>query len=350
MNQIEEFKQNLIAMKEKLEPILKGDTDKFIQITSNYIEQNEKLLSNDRPSLYDSIMRAAQAGLYIDGQESALVPRKGKVTFMPMYKGLLKQVRNSGELASIHAAVVYEHDDFEFFVDENGEHLKHSPKFVTDRGKPILSYAIARMKDSKSPYIEVMTEKEIQDCKPSYTDKNSPWEGKFADEMRKKTPIRRVSKRLPSSTDLNAMIHADDDLFMPPTDETEEVQPAQETSSNLRDAVKPQENNSEAEPELKKKEEAVNGDYKEGMIDECKIFDVTREGKPDKRYGARMGDAWFGTFNNKLYEEMCAAYDKKSVIWLIYEKRERPNNKGSYNEALAVKVREEVKKDDVVPI
>jgi recombination protein RecT len=158
MTQIEEFKKNLEELKPKLEKILKSDTDKFIQIAANYVEQNDGLLDKDRASLYAEIMKAAQAGLYVDGQESALVPFAGKIKLMVMYKGLLKQVRNSGELASINCGVVYENDVFEFSVDENGEHIKHVPNYRGDRGKQISTYAIARTKDSSAPYIEIMQE------------------------------------------------------------------------------------------------------------------------------------------------------------------------------------------------
>lgn len=336
---LEEFKKNLDEMKDKISKILKGDADKFIQIAANYVEQNQGLLEKNRASLYNAIIKAAQNGLYIDGEESALVPFKGDVKFMSMYKGLLKQVRNSGELASINCGIVYENDVFEYFVDENGEHLKHIPNYKSDRGKIISTFCIARTKGNNAPYIEIMTEDEIQACKKqSRAGNDSPWNGPFVNEMRKKTIIHRIRKRLPASTDFDSVLHADDDLFIPQDEPEDQPQPP-ETSSKLSEAVTKQ----ETEP----KQETKQGEYKEGVIDELKIFDVKIKGQLAKRYGCRIGDDWFGTFDLDIYKEMCNAADNKSLIWLIYEVKTKKSG-DAYNEALGVKVLEVP--EDEVPI
>lgn len=319
MNAIQEFKQNLIEMKSSLEPILKSDTDKFIQIASNYIENNEDLLLKNRQSLYAAIFRAAQNVLYIDGQESALVPFKEKVKFMSMYKGLLKQVRNSGELDSINCGIVYENDSFESFTDENGEHLKHVPTWK-DRGKPIISYCIARIKGGKTPYIEIMPETEIQECKKaSRAGSDSPWNGPFSDEMRKKTVLRRISKRLPMSTDLNASLHADDDLFIPSDDEEKpKTEQPEITSDRLHNAIQ------EAKTEQKKIEptpEQHKNESIEGLIDELK--EITKDGKP--RFGCKVSGSWFGTGDVKLWDSIKDFYNFKFRVRVEYKKVNEKN-------------------------
>lgn len=325
MTRLDEFKQNLMLTKDKLKDILKGDTDKFIQIALNYIEQNLSLLDKDRNSLYKAITDAAQAGLYIDGQESALVPFKGKVKFMSMYKGLLKQVRNSGELASINCGVVYEKDVFECYTDENGEHLKHVPNFLAgeERGKPIATYAIARIKDGQAPYIEVMTEKEIQDCKKSSkAGSDSPWNGLFANEMRKKTVLRRISKRLPSSTDLNAAIHVDDDLFIPQQeDETPEPE-KQKTSQKLQEAVKPE-----------VKEEDDKG--VECIIENLYEQKVKKAGEEVVKYSTKINDIEYITFDVKVSAKLNTAKSDKVKVVLVYEEKAKPSGT-KYNEVTDV--------------
>lgn len=319
MTAIQEFKKNLIAARDKFEPLLKGDTDKFLEIAANYVEQNQGLLEKDRNSLYASITRAAQQGLYLDGQEAALVPFKGQVKFMSMYKGLLKQVRNSGELASINCGVVYEKDVFEYYVDENGEHIKHVPDFKSkDRGKPVNTYSIARIKDGHAPYIEVMTEEEVQNCKKSSrAGDDSPWNGYFADEMRKKTVLRRIAKRLPSATDLNASIQEDDDLFIPPEDEQQPPPPAPETSERLRKSVAP-----EKKPESAKASpapEEKTGKMAEGVIDEVKTFAVQKDGKPATLYSCKLEGQQYLTFDAALYKKMNDAFDKQSTITILWQ-------------------------------
>jgi recombination protein RecT len=51
--------------------------------------------------------------------------------------------------------------------------------------------------------------------KRSRSGNSGPWVTDFA-EMSKKTVVRRHSKRLPMSTDLDGVLREDDDLFMPP--------------------------------------------------------------------------------------------------------------------------------------
>ena len=154
-----------------------------------------------------------------------------------MLAGILKKVRNSGELASITSQIVYEADDFDFYVDEDGEHLKHKPKIFGERGKAIGVYALAKTKDN-AVYIETMTEDDVNKIKSVSKGKNGPWSGPFQFEMWKKSAIRRLSKRLPMSTDLESTIHADDDMYdledahRPEPPRTEKNKP-----SRLKDAM-----------------------------------------------------------------------------------------------------------------
>jgi len=186
--------------------------EKFIRVTMTAIQNNPSLLGCDKQSLFSSVMKCAQDGLLPDGREAALVPFAGKVQYMPMVGGILKKVRNSGELANINSQVVYTNDEFDYWIDETGEHLKHRPLLVGDRGVHRLTYAIARTKD-EAIYLEVMSESQVQEVRKVSRAKNGPWDGPFADEMRRKTAIRRLSKRLPMSTDLETVIKRDDEMY-----------------------------------------------------------------------------------------------------------------------------------------
>lgn len=84
---------------------------------------------------------------------------------MPMIAGLLKLVRNSGELLSITSQLVYEADMFKYYVDEEGEHLKHEPNILAaNRGSMIGAYALAKTKDG-GVYIEVMSMEQLNQVK-----------------------------------------------------------------------------------------------------------------------------------------------------------------------------------------
>jgi recombination protein RecT len=195
--------------------------DKFVRILLTALSNNPQLAQADRNSLLVACMKCAQDGLLPDGRESALVTFKNnskgiiEVQYLPMYEGILKKLRNSGELASIFAEVIYENDEFEEFVDEAGHHFKFKPNRFDDRGQVKGAFAVGKTKDG-SVYIEIMSEKQIQAVKKVSRSANSsysPWSGEFADEMRKKSVVRRLAKRMPKSTDVEQTLQHDNEDY-----------------------------------------------------------------------------------------------------------------------------------------
>ena len=184
--------------------------ERFVRVVMTAVQSNPDLLEKDRQSLFESAMKCAQDGLLPDGREAALVIHGAKVTYMPMVAGILSKIRRSGELRSIAAHVVYENDHFDYALGDE-EFIEHKP-FIGDRGNPIITYAVAHTKDG-GIYREVMTEQQVMAVKAISRARNGPWSGPFADEMRRKTAIRRLSKRLPMSTDLLAVIERDDEMY-----------------------------------------------------------------------------------------------------------------------------------------
>lgn len=187
--------------------------EKFIRTTITAIQMQPALLEADRRSLLGSTMKAAQDGLLCDGREAALVVFKTKngpmVQYMPMVGGLLKKIRNSGELASISANVVYERDQFEYELGDY-ETIKHKPFLGAERGNAIAVYAIAKTKDG-AIYREVMSVAEVEKVRASSRAANAgPWVD-WWDEMARKTVIRRIAKRLPSSADLEQTLEHDNE-------------------------------------------------------------------------------------------------------------------------------------------
>ena len=187
--------------------------EKFIRTTLTAIQMQPDLLDTDRRSLLGSCMKAAQDGLIPDGREAALVifrTKEGpKTQYMPMVGGILKKIRNSGELLSISANVVYEKDQFEYELGDY-EAIKHKPFLGAERGKAIAVYAVARTKDG-GIYREVMSVAEVEKVRQASRAKDSgPWT-QWWDEMARKTVIRRIAKRLPSSADLDSVLEADNE-------------------------------------------------------------------------------------------------------------------------------------------
>lgn len=231
------IRQELTRMQPQFEMALPKngvDAARFTRIATTAILNDPKLMEADRTSLYSACMRAAQDGLLPDGREAALVVFSGKngkiAQYMPMLAGILKKVRNSGELISLTSNVVYSADQFDYWVDESGEHLTHRPNMLApDRGKRSGVYAMAKTTDG-GVYIEVMSVAQVEQVRASSRAKDAgPWVS-WWDEMSRKTVIRRLSKRLPMSTDLDSLIRADDNLYEPVKVEEPPVTVTQEQS------------------------------------------------------------------------------------------------------------------------
>lgn len=191
------------------------NVEKFVRTTLTAVQMQPDLLHADRRSLLGSCMKAAQDGLLPDGREAALVIFRSKngpqVQYMPMIGGVLKKIRNSGELASINAQVAYSADLFEYELGDD-EKITHKPFLGGDRGKPIAVYAVAKTKDG-AIYREVMSVSDVEKVRASSrAGKFGPWVD-WWDEMAKKTVIRRMAKRLPSSADVDQMFDHDNDQY-----------------------------------------------------------------------------------------------------------------------------------------
>lgn len=208
---------------------------KFIRVAQTAIRQNPDLAGLDRASLYGAFHKCAADGLIPDGRESAIVKFGNTAVYMPMIQGICKKARNSGEIKSLSAHIVYKNDMYEHWIDENGEHFKHVPA-RGDRGDVLLAYAFCQTKD-EGVFFEEMDLAQLTAVEDSSKQKGGPWKGPFKTEMMKKTVLRRLLKyRVPSSSDLDSIIRQDDELY-DMNKQPAEVKPAEKTSSRLKDIV-----------------------------------------------------------------------------------------------------------------
>mgnify|MGYP001156496481 CR=1 FL=1 len=198
-------KQFALALPEHVSP------EKFVRVVMTAINTNPDLQKADRQSVLAAAMKCAQDGLLPDGREAALVTYGNKAQYLPMIAGVLAKVRRSGELRTISAHIVYENDAFTYTLGDD-ERIEHQPRLDGPRGKPIAAYAIAKTKDG-GVYREVMSVEQINQVRNVSRAKNAgPWV-QWWDEMARKTVLRRLSKRLPMSTDLVQLFQRDDDHY-----------------------------------------------------------------------------------------------------------------------------------------
>jgi len=228
-NPIAVLRQNLQAMAPELKAALPAHVtvEKFTRVAQTAIQNNPDLLNVDRKSLFGAIVRLAQDGLLPDGREGAIVKFGTQAQAMPMIAGVLKKIRQSGDVAKISSQVVYENDHFvvKYGFDEDVEHIP--PSLDKPRGKPIGAYATAVLNDG-SQLLEVMSLEQIEKVRNVSRAKGAgPWV-QWWDEMARKTVMRRLSKRLPMSTDLEEEVFQRDETMAvePRVIEQQPVEPA----------------------------------------------------------------------------------------------------------------------------
>lgn len=227
MNAITEVRTQLTRMAPELAKVLPDHVspERFERITLTALQRAPDLLGCDRKSLFESVMQCAQDGLIPDGREAALTKFGNKVAYMPMVAGILKKVRQSGELSTITAHIIYKGDEFRYWIDDEGEHLTHTPDLISEQTEALGVYALARTKDG-GVYIEVLRMSEVKKIRSvSRGANNGPW-AQWFEQMAKKSAIRRLAKRLPMSTDVENVIQRDDQFYP-----YQEKQVAQATSA-----------------------------------------------------------------------------------------------------------------------
>ena len=180
-------------LKKMLPPSL--PSDKFIRTVQTAITLNADIAEADKTSVLGACMKAAADGLVLDGREAALTIYNTKqkdgswkkmAQYIPMVAGIIKRVRNSGEVARLNAFVVYKNDIFHVAYGLEMT-LKHEPNF-TDPGKPIGAYAVCKFKDGETDF-EFMSAKQIL---------NIASQGKNGDQYDQRPRGRRTGRRWPA--------------------------------------------------------------------------------------------------------------------------------------------------------
>lgn len=208
--------------------------DKFRQVAATAIGSTPALkqcMQRNPAAVLTALASCAKDGLLPDNKQAALVPYKDNLTYIPMISGVLMRMRNSGEVESISAEVVYENDHFDVVLGDDPR-IDHKPNWKTDRGGPVAAYAIIRM-TSGEVYREVMSKQQIEDVKSASKAKGGPWSGPFVLEMWRKTVLKRAAKYCPLSDErIRTMLDRDNDLY--DLDQPRQPTPMQSRFEKLR--------------------------------------------------------------------------------------------------------------------
>ena len=295
-------RQFAIALPKHLTP------DRFVRIALTAINKTPKLSQCTQASLFGCLLDLSQIGLEPDGRKAHIIPYGNQATLIIDYKGLVELVRNSGEIADIHADVVYNNDTFEYSFGSDAK-LIHKPA-VKDRGEPIAAYSFVRLKDGSSSY-EVMNNDEINAIRQRSKAKDSgPWRTDWA-EMAKKTVFRRHSKWLPLSAESSRLQQAIEKDYDAPIDmgaaEVVSGKPqVQQTLSKEEVAAQTQEPPAElTEEQRSEKFQAMLKDFEEAknMLGDKTFFEILTANdisSPEKIPSFKVGEKILTELNNAI--------------------------------------------------
>ncbi|MBA1159349.1 recombinase RecT [Microvirga mediterraneensis] len=223
-------------------------SERFIKTFKATIQRQPELLDCDPQSVLDSVTKAAQDGLIIDGREAAIVKFNSTkkvrnehgqyvdkivktAQYIPMRNGLIKRIRNTGEVSTLDQTIVYQQEldegRFEWQAGDDG-FIRHNPIYDRDPGKPVLVYSIARLRDGSISRCVMRKDQVLKIKARSRSSNSGPWVTD-EEEMWKKTCLRRHSKDLPMDADLRRIFDSED--YDPPATIDAKAEPVEETKT-----------------------------------------------------------------------------------------------------------------------
>ena len=215
-NNIQEIWQHLRARAPTIAPALPASlpAERMIRTAMMAIAKNPQLGECDPQSIWWATAALGILGLEPVAGAAYLVPfrdkKNNRTICQPIigYQGMIELALRSKMVTSIEARIIYEGDEYDIQYGTSPR-IMHRPKF-TDRGRPILIYAVAHMRDNGEVFVVFSAEEIERKRHRSQTPDAGPWVTDW-EEMAKKTAIRSLCKYLPKSPEMATATEIEDD-------------------------------------------------------------------------------------------------------------------------------------------
>lgn len=175
---------------------------KEAQFALQLLQSNEYLMkaAQANPTALEyAIINLASIGISLNPalKQAYLVPRGGKICLDISYIGLIQLATDTGSVEWVQAEIVKAKDEFTY--QGVGKAPLHKMNPFGDRGDVVGVYCVAKLSTGES-LSTIMTKQECEAIrdKSSQAAQSGPWKT-FAEEMQKKTVIKRASKLWPKS-------------------------------------------------------------------------------------------------------------------------------------------------------
>lgn len=187
----------------------------FVKCAAIAMLNSKDLAGADRSSLIMALTMCATDGLVPDNKEAAIVtfntnvagqgqPKQWvkKAQYLPMIDGVMKRARMSGQISILSSKAVMNEDEFNYWMDENGEHINYRPTFLG--GAMRVAFAYAKLKTGEL-IVEVMSKPDVDKVRAaSKTGTYGPWKDWY-ERMACKVVMHRLAKRLPNASEIVKM-------------------------------------------------------------------------------------------------------------------------------------------------
>lgn len=216
----DEFERAFPTMTSMLPAHVKPEKFKAIVIAA--VTSNPDLLTVDRRSLFKACRDAAELGLSLNPAlgEADILKQYDKraggyiARFSPRYGGLMKLARQSGQIRTIYAHTVRDADEFDIVLGTT-KTITHKPA-TKERGALTGVYCVWHMTNGVVDF-EYMDKDQVIAIRARSSAKTKdgtvvgPWVTD-EEEMWRKTVVRRASKYMPRSPEVERMAAALNDL------------------------------------------------------------------------------------------------------------------------------------------
>lgn len=184
--------------------------ERMARIVTTEIRKTPALVSCDQGSFLGAVIQCAQLGLEPGNSlgHAYILPYGKQAQLIIGYRGMIDLARRSGQIVSLSARAVHEHDEFNYQLGLH-EDLSHKPCEDENAGPVTHVYSVARLRDGGIQF-EVMSRAQVEAVRAqSKAGKSGPWVSHW-EEMAKKTVIRRLFKYLPVSVEIQRAVMLDE--------------------------------------------------------------------------------------------------------------------------------------------